>query len=267
MNSDVFIDDVKLQDLGMTVRLSSQEPMLPGVRSNSIVIPGRQGAYDFGAFFDVREFALDCVFRRQDYADLKAQIRDFVRMFIDDYGRPKSVKLRFGDEPDKYYDVKMSAGIPVERLAGLGTFTLPLVAHDPMAKFVVPSDEITMDSDIPVISDLLWDTGLSNRTIMAPTTFTIINNGTTAIRFTYKIVGSGTNVALTANGKTFSLGTFSGKTIDVDGESYLVKINGVNDLTLTNGDFIELLPGVNEVNVTGSGLNFTVSESLTYKYI
>lgn len=267
MNSDVFIDDVRLQDLGIIVRSNSQEPMLPDLRPNTIAIPGRHGAYDFGAFFDAREFLLDCVFKRQDYAALKTQIREFVRLFVDDYGRPKAVKLRFGDELDKYYEVKVSAGIPIERLAGFGAFTLPLVAHDPMAKFIVPSDEIIMNSDIPIMSDLLWDTGFSNRKIISPTTFTITNNGTTAIRFSYKVEGSGTNVSFTANGKSFSLGTFSGKTIEVDGEQYTVKVDGVNNLTMTSGDFIELLPGINSVTVSGGSLNITVSESLTYKYL
>lgn len=265
--ASVWIDDVELQSLGIDVRLASDEPMFPDVRQQSVTIPGRHGAYDFGAFFDVRKFELDCVFKRQTYTDLKSQIRDFVQMFVDDYGRPKMVKIRFGDELDKYYIVKLGGNVAIDRLAGRGVFRLPLVAHDPVAKSVVTSDQIVMDSDTSILGDILWDTGLSNRAITEPTTFTVINNGTMAVRFTYTVVGSGTNVALTANGKTFTLGTFSGKTIDVDGESYLVKIGGVNDLTMTSGDFIELLPGVNDISVAGTGLNFTVSESLTYKYI
>jgi phage-related protein len=265
--ASVWIDDVELQSLGIDVRLASDEPMFPDVRQQSITIPGRHGAYDFGAFFDVRKFELDCVFPRQSYTELKRQIRDFAALFVDSYGRPKAVRLRFGDELDKYYSVKVGGNVPINRLAMRGAFRLPLVAHDPIAKSVITSDQLVMDSDTPLLSDVLWDTGLSNRTITTPSTFTVINNGSMAVRFTYKIVGSGTNVNLTANGRTFSLGTFIGKTIDVDGESFLVKIDGVNDLTMTSGDFIELLPGVNDVSVSGSGLNFTVSESLTYKYI
>jgi phage-related protein len=265
--ASVWIDDIELQSLGIDVRLASDEPMFPDVRQQSITIPGRHGAYDFGASFDVRKFELDCVFPRQSYTELKQQIRDFVALFVDSYGRPKTVKLRFGDELDKYYSVKIGGNVPINRLATRGAFRLPLVAYDPIAKSVVTSDNLVMDSDTPILSDILWDAGLSNRTITGPTSFTIINNGSVAINFTYKIVGSGTNVTLTANGRTFSLGSFSGKTVEVDGESFLVKIDGVNDLTMTSGYFIELVPGVNDVSVSGSGLNFTISESLTYKYI
>lgn len=265
--SSVWIDNTELQALGLTVTLDSSEPMLPQFRTNTMTVPGRHGAYDFGAYMDVRQFDLNCVFKRQSYTDLKAQIRQFVRLFVDDYGQPKTVKLRFGDEPDKYYDVKASGGVPVERLANLGFFTLPLIAHDPMAKFIVPSNDIIMDSDVPILSDILWDTGINNRRITSPTVFEIINNGTTSVPFSFQLQGSGNDVTLYANGRTFSLGSFINANLEVDGESFLVKFNGTNDLTRTSGDFLELLPGVNEVEVSGTNISLTISESLTYKYV
>lgn len=264
--SSVWIDNTELQALGLTVTLDSSEPMLPQFRTNTMTVPGRHGAYDFGAYMDVRQFDLNCVFKRQSYTDLKAQIRQFVRLFVDDYGRPKTVKLRFGDEPDKYYDVKVGGGVPVERLANLGFFTLPLVAHDPMAKFIVSSNDIIMDSDVPILSDVLWETGLGGRKLTSSTTFTVANSGTVTIPFSYKLEGTGTNVALSANGRTMSFGSLSGQTIEIDAENYLVLVNGVSNLTKMSGDFIELLPGFNNIRITGSNLNVTISESLTYKY-
>src|SRR5690606_39424173 len=94
-----------------------RSPALPSLRNLSITVPGRHGAYDFGAYFEPRQFTLNVVFPRQSYADLKYQIRQFNRKFVDDYGRPKTVQLRFGDEPDKYYNVRISDGISVERVA------------------------------------------------------------------------------------------------------------------------------------------------------
>src|SRR5690625_4940994 len=102
----VWIDDELLQDEGITVLLSSEEPALPSMRNISVTVPGRHGSYDFGAYFEPRNFTLNCVFPRQSYSDLKAQIREFNRLLVDAYGRPKTVKLRFGDEVDKYYNVR-----------------------------------------------------------------------------------------------------------------------------------------------------------------
>lgn len=265
--ASVWIDDTELQSLGVTVTLDSEEPMLPEFRTSTVTIPGRHGAYDFGGDMDVRNFALNCVFQRQSYTDLKAQIRDFVKLFVDNYGRPKTVKLRFGDEPDKYYDVKLGGGLPIERLANLGFFTLQLVAYDPFAKFLLPSDEIIMDSEVWIQSpNIIWDTGLSSREIRNATSFEIINNGNTTVRFSFKVSGSAGSVSFSTNGKTLTLGTFSGKTIEIDGDNYDVKVGGVSDLTIMTGDFIELLPGYNTINVSGTSLNITVSESLVYKY-
>src|SRR6185312_12680163 len=113
----------------------------------SVTVPGRHGAYDFGAYFEPREFALNCVFRRQGYDDLKRQIRALNRLFVDQFGRPKTVKLRFGDEVDKYYNVRITEGISVDRVAERGFFTLSLTAFDPYAYSTVTADEILWGSE------------------------------------------------------------------------------------------------------------------------
>ena len=89
----VWIDEVLLQDEGIAVLLTSEEPALPSMRNISVTVPGRHGAYDFGAYLGQREFTLNVVFPRQSYTELKRQIREFNRKFVDEYGRPKTVKL------------------------------------------------------------------------------------------------------------------------------------------------------------------------------
>src|SRR5699024_278689 len=105
--SRVWIDDELLQDAGILVLLSSEEPATPSVRNISVSVHGKHGAYDFGGYLEPREFTLNIVFPRQSYADLKRKIRAFNRRFFDDYGRPKTVKLHFGDEVDKYYNARI----------------------------------------------------------------------------------------------------------------------------------------------------------------
>lgn len=263
----VYINGVNIEEYGVRVLKGTKHDALPETRDRSITVPGRHGAFDFGADLGVRQFEIKCaLINALDPTDLQLKLRKLATVLTDAYGRPKTFRLMFSEETDKYYDARYTGRVGVDRVHKLGLFSLAFTAFDPLAKSVVPSDEIIMDSDTPVLSDILMDTGLSERSITLPTTFSIINNGTVALRFGYKIVGSGTNVTLSANGKTFSLGTFANKTIDVDGEGYLVKIDGIENLTSTSGDFIELLPGVNNVNVAGSTLNFTISESLVYKY-
>jgi predicted phage tail component-like protein len=261
----ITLDGYKPSYFGLKVRRAHSHPA-PSTREKTIVIPGKNGVWDFGAEMDVRTFNLPLAFVEVDRIALQKRIREFVSFLFDHYGKPRDIKLIFDYEPDKYYMVRYSGQINPERLIGIGQFELPLKANDPIAKFVIPSDEIIMDSDIPIMSDLLWDTGFSNRQITSPQTFMVINNGSLVILFAFKAVGSGTDVALSANGKTMTLGTFTNKVYEVT-DNYTVKVDGVTNLTSTNGVFLELMPGLNEINVTGSNLNLTISESLTYKYI
>jgi phage-related protein len=264
----IKLDGKPLIDFGIELLSPHIHPAAPQTRDITLEIPGRNGLYHFGSTLGPRNFSFECgIIRELDAETLQQRMRQFVAFLLDVYGKPREIRLTFDYEADKYYAVKFSGELVPERFFSVGSFVLSFVAYDPMAKYVVTSNLITMDAEIPIMSDLLWDTGLSNRTITAPTTFTVVNNGSLAIRFSYKVEGSGTNVTFAANGKSFSLGTFTGKTIEVDGEQYTVKVGGVNDLTMTGGEFIELLPGVNDVNVSGSGLNLAVSESLTYKYL
>lgn len=255
------------KEFGLIFLKDHYHPHTPEMRSKTLIIPGRPGAWDFGSEWGIRTFTLPFAIIEYNKLEMQRKIRAFVAFLLDSNGRPREVKLTFDYDNDKYYSVKLAAQISPERFFFAEQFELPLVAHDPFGKSLVSSDEITMDSDVSIQADIMWDTGLSERTITAPETFIIVNNGTVALRFSYVVEGSGTNVTLSANGKIFSLGTFSNKTYEVNGDMFTVKVNGVTDLTTTSGDFIELLPGSNDITVSGSNLNLTISESLTYKYI
>lgn len=301
-NSDVFIDDIKLQDIGVIVRLSSQEPILPNLRTNTIAIPGRHGAYDFGAFFDTREFALDCVFKRQDYATLKTQIREFVSLFVDEYGRPKSVSLRFGDEPDKYYDVKVSAGIPIERIAAMGTFTLPLVAHDPFAYaditykvpeavtginydegHVYPADpnEIYLSSEIYTFNDEmpLNEPHEPNYYYDNPASFQwnylrhysgVHNHSFYDTPLIVEIEGSVINPRIInqTTGKTLYLPTIQGAKMKIDTGRFSVKVNDKTELVSVKGieDFA-LVSGDNSLVFEGGLPDATVTFKWKHKFM
>src|SRR5690606_801903 len=103
----------------------------------------------------------------QEYDGLEKQrkLSEFVAFLFDEYSRPREIKLTFDYEPDKYYLVKVANGFSPERIMSFAIFYLPLVAYKPHKHFVLPSDEIVMASDIPILSDILMDTGLSNREI------------------------------------------------------------------------------------------------------
>ncbi len=267
--SDVWIDDDLLQDEGISVLLNSEEPALPALRNLSVTVPGRHGAYDFGAYFEPREFTLNIVFKRQDYADLKRDIRKLNRRFVDDYGRPKTVKLRFGDEVDKYYNVRVTQAIPVERTAERGFLTMGLMAYDPYAYSVVTADEVVWGSEVVTFewNYLLGMGGTGGGfTITSPQTIPIYVDGE-SLRPVIEINGTANNLTLSANGKSFKLPNFSATKWIIDGENYVVTRNGVEDLVAMNGDFIDLIRGDNNVQIGGTNMNFDITIKYRDKYI
>ncbi len=267
--SRVWIDDVLLQDGGIAVTLSSQEPALPDVRNQSVVVPGRHGAYDFGGYFEPREFALNCVFPRQSYTDLKRSIRKLNGLLTDSYSRPRTVKLRFGDDANVYYNARLTSGYIPERSAERGFFTLVFAAHDPYAYSTVTNAEILWGSEvIDFTADYLLGTQGSGKVtqVNGTTTLTETVNGD-LLRPIFVIKGSVASATFSANGKTFTLPSFTNTEWIIDGDNYEVLRNGNPDLSAMTGDFIEFINGDNSVNITGSGMNFTVEIRFRDRYM
>ena len=268
--SNVWIDDILLQDeFGADVLLNSEEPALPALRNLSVTVPGRHGAYDFGAYFEPREFTLNIVFMRQDYADLKRDIRKLNRLLVDEYARPRTLKLRFGDEVDKYYNVRVTQAVPVERAAERGFITLGLTAFDPYAYSMVMADEVVWGSEI-ITFEYNYLLGMGGTgggfKVSSPQTIPIYVDGE-SLRPIIEIDGSANGLTISANGKSFKLPNFSATKWIIDGGNFVVKRNGVEDLSAMSGDFIELLHGDNNIAIIGSSMNFDITIKYRDKYI
>jgi phage-related protein len=261
----IFLDGQPISNWGLQIQKEHDHPAVSDLRRKTMTIPGMDGEWDFGADEGPKPFRFPLGFIEYDPYEKQRKLNDFVAFLFDVYGKPREMKLTFDYEPDKYYRVKLANGFTPRRIRGLAFFDLLLIASKPRKNFIVSSDEITMDSDIPIMSDILWDTGFSNIRITSPQTFEIINNGSLAILFTFHMEGSGDNVSFSANGKTMTFNSFTNKTIEIS-DNFVVKVDGIADLTISNGVFLELLPGINQVSVAGNNLDLTISESLTYQY-
>ncbi|WP_010278790.1 phage tail domain-containing protein [Paenibacillus senegalensis] len=122
------------RQLGVVMKGSSQRPILPGTNDKTLTIPGKNGAWDFGADMGTRLFSLDLAFITKDYVTLQQAISNFAAHLVDSYGKPRKLELRFDARPGQHFIVRYSGNLPIERIAGFGQFTLPLVAFDPYAR-------------------------------------------------------------------------------------------------------------------------------------
>ncbi len=270
------LDGKRLNELNLALLPGFQHPAAPTIRDYTVSIPGRPGAYYFGSDTDSLEFNLPLIIKPQENRfELAAAIRKMVAAFIDPYGKPKEVKLIYDYEPDKYYLVRYSGSMPIDRYFRMGKFELPLIAYDPYAYSVVTNDDITWGSQDITFENTSYTYGHTGggqiKTITYAQSYNVVVSGMVQTPI-ISISGSGTSVIVSANGKSFSLGTFSNTNWIIDGNTWTVLKNGANGLSDYNrnypqGDWLEFLQGENKISVNGTGLNLTIQVKFRDKFI
>ncbi|HFJ9281685.1 phage tail family protein [Bacillus cereus] len=264
------IDGKKLKELNLALLPGFQHPAAPPIRDYTVSIPGRPGAYYFGSDIDPLEFNLPLIIKPQeDRFKLSAAIRKMVAVFIDHYGKPKEVKLIYDYEPDKYYLVRYSGSMPIDRYFRMGKFELPLIAYDPHAYSVLQStEEIRWQDMVPWMSDIPIGYKGSSFTVNSPQSLTVDNFGSKVIRPVIEISGSADNLTVIVKGERFSFGSFRNSSFLIDAERYTVIKDSKNFLFQLQGNLekIELMLGANVIQVGGSNLNLKISFKYRAKY-
>lgn len=264
------IDGKRLNELNLALLPGFQHPAAPPIRDYTVSIPGRPGAYYFGSDIDPLQINLPLIIKPQeDRFLLTAAIRKMVAAFIDPYGKPKEVKLIFDYEPDKYYLVRYSGSIPIDRYFRMGKFELPLIAYDPHAYSVLQStEEIRWQDMVPWMSDIPINFKQTSYAVTTPQTLTVDNYGQRVVRPVIEINGSANNLAFTLKGERFSIGSFTNSSFLIDAERYAVIKNGQNFLFQLQGNLekLELMPGAHEISIAGSNLNINIAFKYRAKY-
>ncbi len=172
---------VRPQDIGLKVLRGSVRPILPDTRDRTLVIPGRNGSWDFGSDMEPRYFNLDCQFVTRSASDLQYAVETLARLLVDTYGKPKSIELVFAVHSDRVYTVRYSGSLPIERLVGMGRFNLPLIAFDPYA---YGTEQVFEDV---ITTEPYQTTILSEGEIRTEPVIVLVNEGSTTINY-FKIV-------------------------------------------------------------------------------
>ncbi|PFJ07570.1 phage tail protein [Bacillus cereus] len=263
------IDGKTLNELGLALLPGHEHLAAPSTRDYTVTIPGMSGAYDFGADLEARPFTLPLLVKQQSSYELAPKIREIMKTFFDPYGKPKTVKLIFDYEPDKYYKVRYSGSLDTTRFKTMANLTFPLTAFDPHAYSVIDtSDDVLWGDDIPFLSDIPLGIGNFQYSVTGPSYLRVENLGTLVVRPVIEITGSASTMTLNANGKNFSVGGFpEGATLLIDSTHYVVMKDGQNYIHKMTGDFLELMPGANTVGVGGTNLNINITFKFRVKYM
>lgn len=265
----IRIDGIPISEYNLKCELKHDHPALPDTRDYTVDIPGMPGAYDYGADMGVRSFNLPFkVIETSSNIDIVETIRKLKNAILDGYGNPKEFQLRFEYDSSKYYTVRYSGSLPIERLVYRGRFVLPLTAYDPFAYSVVMNDEITWGSEIITFNAdyLLGSTTSQSHKVTSNKSIIESVNGNT-LRPIFNISGSADSVTITCGEQSFSLPSFRNVNWIIDGDNYIVVKGSVNGLSDFIGEFIEFSNGDNTITITGTNMNFTFEVRFRDKYM
>lgn len=266
----IVLDGIPAEQLGMHVLKDYVDPSIPATRDLGVVIPGRHGEIDFGAFLGKREFNFPIVLIPQDsYYEALKKTDELKKILLDKYGRPRTFKLIVGDRPDRYYEARYSGALPINDLIKNRFFTLPLVAHDPMAYSIVKStDKLTWGSKIPFATPIKISYKPSQYDVFEPTSLNVNTIGSLVVRPVIEIFGRAKSLTLRINGALFTFGDLTNGIVMIDAENYTVLKNGQNYLPEMKGnvEMIELNPGDNEVEIGGIDLAVQLTLNFRGKY-
>lgn len=175
-NGGFTLNRVPAKQLGIQLTGDSQRPILPPTVDFMLDIPGRNGSWDFGADLGPKPFDLSCALITKNEIFLQQAVSNLAAFLVDRYGKPRMLELIFDYQPDRKYYVRYVGVLAIDRIIGLGRFTLPLVAFDPHAYAL--TDQLYQD--VITASSHSMDI-VSNGNVSTPCLIELINEGTTTI--------------------------------------------------------------------------------------
>jgi predicted phage tail component-like protein len=266
------IDGVHLEnDLGLHLLAGSDETMMPETRQDTLTIPDRHGAIVFDSYLEPRRLFPQILIPSQaTLNDVQGIVRKVSSLLVDEYGKPKDVKVIYDYEPDKYYIARLTGYISVDRIAKAGIFLIPLYAYDPFAYAEANAYDPTEDyvyGEVP--EEAYYENTQSFNWIYSNHYSGVHNYSTMVTDFIVEIEGTVTNpsITLTNTGVKITLPSINNQKITVDSSKYAVKVDGIDSLVNTNAKFFSMVPGDNGFLFEGDNSNATVTYKWKHKFI
>lgn len=262
-------DNYRLEDFGYRALLEHYHEAIPEIRDKTMSIPGMAGRWNFGSELGSKPFEIPIQALGLDSLDLQGKQNDLVAFLMNEFGNPRPIKMVFDYEPDKFYTVEISGSVaPTLKAHIIRSNTLPFVAHDPYKYSESFADEVTWGSEnITFESDYLLghtnDFGGDYVSVTGPETL-LITVSRLAIQPIFEIEGTASNLTISANGYSFTLPNFTNTKWKIDLDKYLVYRN--DQETMEEIREFYLMPGENEIKVTGSNINIQLAVKYRDKY-
>jgi len=217
-------------------------------------VPGRNGSVSFDD--ETRRdiiIQVDCTILGKTREEVRANARQA------EYWLSRKGQLSFWNEPQRFYIGQVVNQVPLMKYIKYEEMSL-LFRCEPFAYFIKSmADEIVLNDDIPICEQITLDRTTAVHTITGPTTIQVENNGAFKLSPHMKIEGSFNNLAI---GTLVINMALNNGTLYIDNELqevYTIEAGQrINKLQYCSGKFLELEHGINDVQISGNNLNFTL---------
>ncbi len=263
----IVLDGKRISEFGFDADPMHEDPITPIFEHKLMHIPGRPGAWDFGSEIKERPFSFNLRIHERFHDNMQQAFNELVAFLFDEFGKPREVKVVREYEPDKFITAKVMEAMIPERLTDEGELLLPFVAVDPYKYSNVFADEVYWGSQIVTFEYhyLLGREGINGSVkITSPQTINVKVDGI-AVQPVFEIDGTANNLKIESGKYSFTLPNFNNAKWVIDFERYTVTRNGQHQFIDDINEFY-LMPGSNEVKITGSNINMNVKIKFRDKF-
>ncbi|SFG10764.1 phage tail family protein [Sporolactobacillus nakayamae] len=259
-----------LSDAG--IKLRDFNVSAPTPQHQTAEVSGRDGMQDLGTTYGPRKIHCSFSFKSIDRADFTL-LRDEIFQLFDS---KESFFITENRQPGKRWKVKVDGDYAIDQSHLIGQFEIDLIAFYPYAESVVSTcaEPVNLDSEnwqaigagLTMEDDLLYE--------HHDPSFRIWNGGSRTVdpRESMLVIRfSGASDGLTIRNQTtgdiwkYSGSSSSGDQIVLDGVKALK--NGASIFSETNFALIRLLPGWNDIEISGASGAFTIQLDFRFLYL
>jgi predicted phage tail component-like protein len=266
----IFNSKHSFKDMGVVMK-SKNRPVLPEPKIIVEETTCQDGEYDFSDSnpdgrikYKPRTIEVECSILQRDMSYLRIEAHEIAAWLA-----CGEKQLIFDDESAIYYLAKVSNKLDLStEIARIGRFTLQFKCR-PFGFSRLRSDQtLQLGMGLMLGYGYRLDMEPLTFTITGAASFTVINPGT-YVKPIIRITGSCASISFSANEKTISYGSaLANNQLDIDCDKQTaVKDSSTNAMNNVTGDFIEFINGSNTFQISGTGLNCTVSLIFNYLYL
>lgn len=256
-------------DFGLIME-SKNRPILPEPKIIVEEVPGTDGDYDYSEAnpegrtnYKPRPHDIGFSLKERDPAMLRIRAHEIANWLA-----CGEQQLIYDDETAVYYLAKVVNKLDLEKLImKVKQFTVQFKSRPFGFSVVDSTQQIQLGQGLMLGYGYKLDMDSTVFTVTGATTLNIYNPGR-YVKPLIRITGSLTNISLASNGKTLNYNAaLANETVDIDCSKPQAVKGSTNVNNNISGDYIEFINGDNSLQITGTGLNCTVSLIFRYLYL